>query len=877
MGMNERLADLLFPDVSELPDSIEKKYPARDLPPDAAVTRFAPSPTGFLHIGGVFAALISERLAHQTGGIFYLRIEDTDKKREMAGGVAGIVEAFQRLAFKIDEGPLPAEGEAGSYGPYKQSERGGIYKVFVKELLRRGDAYPCFCSEEDGARTKEMQEKAKVRTGYYGSWATHRNFTFEEIKSELERGKPFVIRLRSRGDIERKVRFRDLIKGDVDLPENDHDIVILKSDGLPTYHFAHIVDDHLMKTTHVIRGDEWLSSIPLHLEMFALMGWKPPSYAHVSPILKQEGASKRKLSKRKDPEAAVSFYHEQGFPSAAVVEYLLNLANSSFEDWRRANPGAAIDEFKFELSRLSPSGALFDIVKLADVSKEVISKMDAATVLRMAAEWASQYDQQLHNLISSDKGYAAAILGIERGTNKQRKDIEKWSDVRNYIEYFFDDIFSAKYFGEFYFPEQVSRSDVKLILERFKDGYLHGDDAVAWMDKIRRLSVDIGFAPDTKTYKKQKDKFKGQVGDVCMVLRVAITGRQKTPDLYECMRVLGPGRVAERIDDCLSFLDGGRTGKRYDISPELLSLAPRFSCRFLDFFTSTKQNVRQLAEDLRSFTLQNGFVISTCLRYEVYSVLPSGVPLEGMFHSSGLDTIRRLLLVMCGLRSEIVGETEILAQIEKGIAAAHERAALSIADYKALNNLLEIAKCIRRDYGVETQENYSTAAWRLMQESLSDPGGSVVLIVGGGYMADAFFRQVAGRVKKVIWANRSVDKLRKAVESRGYAQNGKLHFSPLEDISQFLPQVDGVFLAVGGDRELLKKQDLLTMHRNSVLIDISFPPAAELCGDLKQFQIATFDFTRYIEKQLSGPALFEATRAVNQVVERIADINARIS
>lgn len=551
----KKLADLLFPDVTQRTPDIEARFPPRHLPAGALVTRFAPSPTGFLHIGGVFASLVSERLAHQSGGVFILRIEDTDRKREVEGGVEGIVESLAWVGFRIDEGPCGA-GDRGNYGPYRQSQRESIYKVFAKQLVERGLAYPCFCSEEDLEKTRMAQEQAKIKTGYYGKWAVHRGFSYEQIEGELSQGKKFVLRLRSPGDSENKIVFHDRIKGTIQLPENDQDLVILKSDGLPTYHFAHVVDDHFMQTGLVLRGDEWISSIPLHVQLFAIMGWNPPAFAHVSPILKSEGASKRKLSKRKDPEAAMSFYREQGYPPLALIEYLLNLANSSFEDWRKAHRDLPFTEFKVDISDLSLSGALFDIDKLSDIAKDVIGRLDADEVLTNALEWSHQYDPPLHALLATDRDYARRILAIERGGERQRKDIGKWSDVRPYLEYFYDEVYFAKYAGRFVFPEGVTAAAARDIVTGYKDLFLAADDRDSWFGRIKTMSADLGYAISGKEYKKDKTRFKGQLSDVCETIRMVVLGKRNTPDLFECLQALGEARVRARLQAFLTTPGG---------------------------------------------------------------------------------------------------------------------------------------------------------------------------------------------------------------------------------------------------------------------------------------------------------------------------------
>ena len=539
------LANAIFPEAKDIA-YYEEKYPARNLKEGAIVTRFAPSPTGFVHIGGLYQSLIARKLADQTEGVFLLRIEDTDQKREVENGITDIVQSLDRFGIDPDEGMISETEGKGNYGPYRQSMRKEIYQSYAKYLIEQGKAYPCFCTPEELEEMREKQEAAKIRPGYYGVWAKCRNITVEEAIKKINNGEKYIVRFKSPGREDRKIKHHDVIKGNVDFPENDQDIVIIKADGLPTYHFAHAVDDHLMRTTHVIRGDEWLSSVPLHLQLFHELGFKPPKYAHIAPIMKNDNGNKRKLSKRKDPEAAVSYYDEMGIPKEAVNEYLLNIANSNFENWRRANKDKSIDEFELQLNKMSVSGALFDMVKLLDVGKTVISKFTAEEVYENAFNWAKTYDKELEEMLQ-DKEYALKIFGIERGNKKPRKDIAKWSDVKENIEYMYDDKFLEK---EQEYPYQVinEKEDVDKILNLYMEKYYdENDDKQQWFDKIKELAGELGYAKEVKEYKANPDAYKAHVGDVSTVLRVALTGRTNTPDMYEIMQVLGKESIEKRF------------------------------------------------------------------------------------------------------------------------------------------------------------------------------------------------------------------------------------------------------------------------------------------------------------------------------------------
>ncbi len=544
------LANLIFPDAKEI-SYYEEKYPERNLPEGAVVTRFAPSPTGFVHIGGLYQALVARTIAQKTGGVFFLRVEDTDQKREVENGVTGIVNSLKDFDMAPDEGMISDTEEIGNYGPYKQSLRRDIYQAYAKYLIEQGKAYPCFCTVEEGEEIRQKQESAKIRPGYYGVWAKCRNLTVEEAIQKIKNGENYIIRFKSPGREDKKIKHKDIIKGNVDFPENDQDIVIIKADGLPTYHFAHAVDDHLMRTTHVIRADEWLSSVPLHLQLFQELGFKAPKYAHISPIMKNDNGGKRKLSKRKDPEAAVSYYKEQGIPYEAVKEYLLNIANSTFENWRRANPDKKMEEFDFQLNKMSVSGALFDMVKLLDIGKTIISKMTAEEVYERSYEWAKEYDLDLEDLLK-DKSYALKVFGIERGNKKPRKDISKWSEVKENIEYMYDNKFFEKS-QNYSYPEAISnKEDISKILKLYIEKYYdENDDKQTWFDKIKALSVEMGYAGEVKEFKANPDKYKAHVGDVSTVIRIALTGRTNTPDMYEIMKVLGKETVISRLEKAI--------------------------------------------------------------------------------------------------------------------------------------------------------------------------------------------------------------------------------------------------------------------------------------------------------------------------------------
>ncbi len=541
------LAELLLPNIDKTPEYFENLYPARNLPEGARVVRVAPSPTGYLHLGTLFAGLVNRITATSSGGVFFTRIEDTDKKREIEGGIENIIDGFARFGITVDEGFYSGRQEKGDYGPYQQSHRAEIYQTYAKSLIQQGYAYPCFCTAEELEAVREIQEAQKIRTGYHGQWAKHRDITFEEAKALIDEGKPFVIRLKSPGNEENKVVFEDGIKGKIEMPENDEDFVLLKSDGIPTYHFAHAIDDHLMHTTHVMRGDEWISSVPKHIQLFKLLGFKIPKFAHISPIMKLDNGAKRKISKRKDPEAAVHFFAEQGFPSENVIEYLMTIAASDFEDWRRCNPTASYKDFKFNLKKMSVSGALFDEVKLLDVSKNRICLLSSEQVYNYVTEWAKEFDKEFYEILTQNPEYTKAVFAIDRDVPKPRKDIAKWNEVKEYFSYMFNEL----YVPCFELPENIDKSDALAFLESYKAVYNANDDKQEWFNKIKEIAPTLGFAAETKEYKQNPDAYKGNAGDLSTVLRLAITGRRNTPDLCSIMQVLGQDEVINRINTIL--------------------------------------------------------------------------------------------------------------------------------------------------------------------------------------------------------------------------------------------------------------------------------------------------------------------------------------
>ncbi|MBQ0079050.1 MAG: glutamate--tRNA ligase [Eubacterium sp.] len=546
-----KLAELLFPHIDKTPEDYDVIFPERNLPEGAKVTRLGPSPTGFIHLGNLYGALIDERLAHQSGGTFFLRIEDTDDKRYVEGAVETVISSLRFFGINFDEGATE-DGEVGIYGPYFQSNRGEIYQCFVKKLVSEGKAYPCFLTEEELADIRAAQEEAKETTGIYGKYAEKsRNLSYEEIEANIAAGKPYVVRLKSTGiggvptEELKYIKVEDAIRGTVSMPENFQDVVILKATGIPTYHFAHVIDDHFMRTTHVVRGEEWLMSLPIHVELFEKMGWEPPTYCHTAVLMKidDENGNKRKLSKRKDPELSLDYYRNEGYHPEAVKEYLLTILNSNFEEWRIANPDTPADEFQFTTEKMSSGGALFDLNKLNDISKDVLLKIPAADLAQFLIDWAKEFQPELLPLFEGNEEYLTKILDLGRDGKKPRKDLIYAKQIFEFISYFFDDYFKI----ESTIPENVSDEDAMEILTKYVETYNHADDQSEWFEKIRQIADGMGYALRPKDYKKNPDDYKGHVGHVSEVIRIAVMGRSQSPDIWEIQQILGEERTMARV------------------------------------------------------------------------------------------------------------------------------------------------------------------------------------------------------------------------------------------------------------------------------------------------------------------------------------------
>ena len=547
---NKEYADLLLPGVEHTWEEYEKMYPERDLPEGAMVTRYAPSPTGFVHIGALLVSFLNGRFSSQTNGVCYLRIEDTDQERSVENGILSIINSLNSFGVSFDEGPISETEEQGKYGPYIQTKRADIYRAYAKRLIEEDKAYASFLSKEELDEIREQQMKSKQRIGIYGRYAKDRNLSKEEVFDRINKGEKFIIRIKSPGSFFNKIKVNDLIKGTMEVPENDIDEVIIKSDGIPTYHFASVIDDHLMHTTHVIRGDEWLSSLPKHIQLYEMLGFKAPKFAHIAPLTKNDNGQIRKLSKRKDPEAAVDYFTEDGVPKEAIMLYLATVANSNFEGWLDQNPNGKIEDFKFDFKKCSSSsGTLFDLPKLYNISKNYISRLTKEEVYDRTLEYASKYDSEFKEILEKYPEYSKDIFNIEREQKKPRKDYEKFSDVKRQVWYMFDELFD-KYKDEYGYDYQsiTDKEEIKNIINTYVDKYYdENDDKDTWFNKIKELSEELGYASNMKDYKENPDNYKGSVADISTVIRVSVTTRSQTPDLYDILRLLGIDKIKERF------------------------------------------------------------------------------------------------------------------------------------------------------------------------------------------------------------------------------------------------------------------------------------------------------------------------------------------
>lgn len=872
LSENLYLADLLFPNIpTGSHTAIVESYHKRKLDQDAMVTRFAPSPTGFLHIGGLFTAMINKRFANQTGGTFFLRIDDTDKKREVKGGISKIIRSLNSFDIKPDEGVISQTRQVGQFGPYIQSQRLNIYHSFVKKMIQDGLAYPCFCTTQDLTDIRARQEMRGVKPGYYGDWAKHRKCDVDVIEGMIKTGNSFVIRLLSHNGTSADITYKDDIRGMLTFPQNNNDAVIIKSDGYPTYHFAHVIDDHLMQTTHVIRSDEWLSSMPLHLQLFQCFGWEPPHFAHISPIMKNDGGSKRKLSKRKDPEADMAYYTNKGYIKEAVGEYLMNIANSNYEDWRKSQKKPADTNFRIRFDKINKSGALFDIEKLNSIGKDEISKLTPKELESRVIQWLKLQNSHTSLLILRNTSLLKKILSIGKDDINKRKDFSCFEEMHILFDIFYDDLFNKIDQSKVYNQNGKIEPEAAVdIISSFISTFSIKDSRDTWLKKVKNICNKQGYAEDAKTY--DSNKHLGHLGDVLMIIRTALTKKTATPDLYEIIGVLGHKACINRLRTALLFLENTpeiQKGMSSSISI-IQSETHKLSALFGDYKTTSKAYVKDVLQpqvDSIYGTVENGFCISTCLRSEIYQISEAKISSSAdFFYGYGEPLAIRLISVLTGMQSEIVGEREIFGQFRDSINKAHENKKLDSRSFEYMHQLLEISQKIRSEFKITNQENYSTIGANVIKahiEKLSN--NPSIMIIGGGYMTESFVKTIKDNGYRVIWANRSIDKIKQM--STFFSQNkDRVFFCNLEDAKKFLPLVDAVFVAINNRPNYFTEEDTMLLSENCMVVDVSYPEVFVDTGKRKILTIQNTDFGKLSSGNIEKKLLSEIQQRIISLV-----------
>jgi glutamyl-tRNA synthetase len=798
-----KLADILFPDINETIETLELRFPERNLPKGACVTRFAPSPTGFMHVGGLYASLISSIIAHQTGGIFYLRIEDTDKKREVMGGVKEIISSLNNFGITFDEGMSDNENYIGEYGPYLQSSRKHIYQICAKALVKQGKAYPCFCTPESIEESRIYQKKNKLDIGYYGDFAKCRNLNLDNIVSNIENGIPFVLRFNAETDSQTISTCYDPVRGKIEFPASIFDTILLKSDGIPTYHFAHVVDDHFMRTTHVVRGDEWLSSYPIHEQLFRACEFELPKYIHIAPIKKLDGISKRKLSKRKDPEAAVSYYGEMGYPKESVIEYLLNIANSDFDDWRQKHPNYSVSQFHFKIEKMPTGGALFDLAKLDSVSREVISKFSIEKCSLEIRNWACLHNSELYDFANRSPDLFEQSISLWKGTEKRpRKDVAKWLDLIDNLAYIY--LPQAEIMG-YEFDEHLTSDKAKEFIEIYELQVDLTLDSSAWFDELKSTAVNLGYCTNMHEYKLNPSNYKGSIADMCALLRIVLTGKKDSPDLYTIIKILGKEIIQKRFDD---FIEK--------------KMVANICCAYVDHISASKDYVKKLLPKDKqcNIILPRSISVKTCLRNEYYGFQDISVLPRDMFRAEGALAISRFLKLATGKYSEIVGELEIRNQLEKAVTSAKEKDLLDNTEYNFFMELIRFADVLRLKYNLTNRENYSTLSLKRFTSLLGNLDGKVIMIVGAGYMAQSFYNSLQSFNTKLIIVNRSIINAKKSFKPQKY---GGTIFIEFEELQHYISLVDGLFIAISNSPNKIDYNLILEHNPSLPIIDLSFP------------------------------------------------------
>lgn len=818
---NKKLAELLFPDVNIDISELEKRFPERKMEVGAEVTRFAPSITGHIHLGGLYAALISNKLAEQSNGIFYLRIEDIDQELETEDEIRKTVNDLEKFGISFDEGPFPGIKDMQSYGPYRQSERKDIYQACAKKLIMEGKAYPCFCKNYESRGTKQNQQGNKKILGCYGAYARCSKMTYREIAQKIEKHEKYVIRIRANGSQEKISVFHDLVKGDIEMPENTNDVVILKRDGMPTYHFAHIVDDYFMRTTTVIRGDEWLSSWPIHRQLYQLCGFREPKYIHIAPIAKAEGNAKRRLSKYQDEEAVSVYYYKKGLPVRAILEYFYTIMNSNYEEWNTHHVDCGNSKFMITMEKMSKSSTLLDMQKLMDISKNVISDMTVEECLDEITGWAREYDPRLYKVAMINPQKFLKSIELWKQTNgKKRKDVSMWSEVFDKYDYLYNTNWlqnGGTVSGRF------DLADTKLILSEYANQFKVLADRNEWLTSLKDIAGKMGYTDNRTAYKTNPDMFKGTFVDFCAVIRMAITGKENSPDLFDIISFLGEEEIKSRLVNQIRLNS--------------------FVCDYLDTNLITKKSVYDFKNSMSKFQMPMGsFVVSTCLRYEIFGVnqqQEQQVKRKNMVHLEGKQALARFIRLLVGEYSELKGEIEIRNQVRRGLCKAYSEGAIQENEFTLIDEIIEFADGLREKYQLTNKENYSTLACRLLMEKWNNRRRKSIMILGDGYMAQSFYEKMREKETRFIFVNRDVKKARNIFGTPDNAVH-----TTYESMGMFVPLVDAVFIALSNVDQSFYQYETLFQNRELCMIDISYPAVFEGTGLVEYITLDNYDWVQ---------------------------------
>lgn len=816
---NRKIAELLFPNINISIHELEKRFPKRNMTNGAEVTRFAPSITGQIHLGGLYAALISNKLAVQSNGIFYLRIEDIGQNYAMEENIRKTVSDLEKFGIFFDEGPFIFSKATQLYGPYRQSERKYIYQVCAKQLVMEGYAYPSFY---DGREVKRNKSDSRRELREADTFMSGDSLTLPEITKKFEENCEYVIRIKSPGKQGESDSFHDLVKGDLEMPVNTNDVIIMRSDGTPTYHFAHVVDDYYMGTTTVVRGDEWLSSWPIHRQIFQLCGFEEPKYAHISSIVKTDGKTKRKLSKNQDEEAVSEYYYKKGIPVTAIIEYLLTIVNSNYEEWNRQNSADNSSEYVIHIDEMSNSCTLLDIMKLKDISRNYIANLSVEECFEEIVVWAREYDYKLYEIALEDEQRFMYSIEVWKSTNeKKRKDVCMWSELYDTYNYLYNPNWLYENSGGV--NPKYGSFETKAVLSKYAEGMSFSVNRNQWLENIKEIASATGYAVKRKAYEDNSSQYKGTISDFCAIIRMALTGSENSPDLYDIMQFLGEKEVRSRLNFQIQLKS--------------------FVCDYVDTSILTKSSIYEFKKQMSSISTPKGcFTVSTCLRYEIFGVNldESNISVKkNMVHIEGKPALSRLIRLLVGEYSELRGEIEIRNQVRKGLKKAHSDGCLQDNEYKLIEEIVRFADGLRKKYQLTNKENYSTLAYQLLLDKWENERHKFIMIFGDGYMAQAFYEKAKHKDYRFVFVNRDVKKAKNIWGT----PNNAVHIT-YQEMELFVPLVDTVFVALSNvDKELYKYEELF-QDRDVCIIDISYPAVFEGTFLKEYYTLENFDWTQ---------------------------------